>query len=137
MILHYVMQLHDSQLVNIGSQYSYSSSDQSEFLVIVSRLVDERPEKDSHTTVKERVSNINRLLNPLYLTNFTVPQRSRLKNINNNLFVQSHIICSHNMYLIQFNMLVYNINILNTRLQFIIQNYRIDIISGQVNIFSR
>ncbi|XP_065897942.1 BTB/POZ domain-containing protein KCTD5-like [Dysidea avara] len=43
-----------NQLVNIGSQYSYSSSDQSEFLVIVSRQVDERPEQDSHTTLKER-----------------------------------------------------------------------------------
>ena len=68
MILHYLMQLHNAQLVNIGSQYSYSSSDQSEFLVIVSRLVDERPEKDSHTTVKERVSLEYCLLNSLSLS---------------------------------------------------------------------
>lgn len=61
-MLHYFM-----QLVNIGSQYSYSSSDQSEFLVIVSRLVDDRPEKDSHTTVKERVSLTYHLLIPLVL----------------------------------------------------------------------
>lgn len=55
------------QLVNIGSQYSYSSSDQSEFLVIVSRLVDERREKDSHTTVKERVGLIYSIVNTLYV----------------------------------------------------------------------
>ena len=66
-MLHYFMQLHNAQLVNIGSQYSYSSSDQSEFLVIVSRLVDERPEKDSHTTVKERVSHNILFLIPLSL----------------------------------------------------------------------
>ena len=69
------MQLYNTQLVNIGSQYSYSSSDQSEFLVIVSRLVDERPETDSHTTVKERVNLTHSLLNPLFMS----PSHSHLK----------------------------------------------------------
>jgi hypothetical protein len=43
------------QLVNIGSQYSYSSEDQSEFLVVVSRDFNETPRKVSKPTNKERV----------------------------------------------------------------------------------
>ena len=44
------------QLVNIGSQYSYSSEDQSEFLVVVSRDFDERPLSSvSKPTDKEMV----------------------------------------------------------------------------------
>ena len=37
------LSLSHMQLVNIGSQYSYSSEDQSEFLVVVSREFDESP----------------------------------------------------------------------------------------------
>ena len=45
------------QLVNIGSQYSYSSEDQSEFLVVVSRDFDETPRKNSKPTNKQKVSH--------------------------------------------------------------------------------
>lgn len=82
-MLHYFM-----QLVNIGSQYSYSSSDQSEFLVIVSRLVDDRPEKDSHTTVKERVSLTYHLLIPLVL--LPSHSRSKIKAQECNIFIVQH-----------------------------------------------
>ena len=44
------------QLVNIGSQYSYSSDDQSEFLVVVSKDFDETPRSPSKPTDKEQVS---------------------------------------------------------------------------------
>lgn len=45
------------QLVNIGSQYSYSSEDQSEFLVVVSKEFDEPPRSaDVKPTDKELVS---------------------------------------------------------------------------------
>ena len=45
------------QLVNIGSQYSYSSEDQSEFLVVVSREFDEPPSRGfNKPTIKEMVS---------------------------------------------------------------------------------
>ncbi len=43
------------QLVNIGSQYSYSSDDQSEFLVIVSKEFDETPCSPSEPTNKQKV----------------------------------------------------------------------------------
>ena len=47
------------QLVNIGSQYSYSSEDQSEFLVVVSREFDEPPRSaDIKPTDKEMVSHM-------------------------------------------------------------------------------
>ena len=45
-----------AQLVNIGSQYSYSSEDQSEFLVIVSRIFDDLPKQKNKPTDKEKVS---------------------------------------------------------------------------------
>lgn len=49
--------LHASQLVNIGSQYSYSSEDQSEFLVVVGKEFDEPPRSaEIKPTDKERVS---------------------------------------------------------------------------------
>jgi hypothetical protein len=44
-----------TQLVNIGSQYSYSSDDQSEFLVVVSREFDESPRSNTKPTTKEKV----------------------------------------------------------------------------------
>ncbi|XP_003385403.1 PREDICTED: BTB/POZ domain-containing protein KCTD5-like [Amphimedon queenslandica] len=46
-----------TQLVNIGSQYSYSSDDQSEFLVVVSKEFEDPPaaRSDSKPTNKERV----------------------------------------------------------------------------------
>lgn len=44
-----------SQLVNIGSQYSYSSDDQSEFLVVVSKEFDESPRSNRKPTSKEKV----------------------------------------------------------------------------------
>lgn len=43
------------QLVNIGSQYSYSSDDQSEFLVVVSKDFDEAPCSPSEPTNKQKV----------------------------------------------------------------------------------
>ena len=43
------------QLVNIGSQYSYSSDDQSEFLVVVSREFDEQSRLYNKPTDKEKV----------------------------------------------------------------------------------
>ena len=47
------------QLVNIGSQYSYSSEDQSEFLVVVSKEFDEPPRSaDVKPTDKEMVSHM-------------------------------------------------------------------------------
>ena len=45
------------QLVNIGSQYSYSSEDQAEFLVVVSREFDVPAEKEGDNSGKERVSD--------------------------------------------------------------------------------
>ena len=45
------------QLVNIGSQYSYSSEDQSEFLVVVSREFDESPRSNTKPTTKEKVTH--------------------------------------------------------------------------------
>ena len=45
-----------AQLVNIGSQYSYSSEDQSEFLVVVSRIFDDLPKQKNKPTDKEKVS---------------------------------------------------------------------------------
>ena len=46
-----------SQLVNIGSQYSYSSQDQSEFLVVVSKEFNNPlPGSDTKPTDKEKVS---------------------------------------------------------------------------------
>ena len=48
------------KLVNIGSQYSYSSDDQSEFLVVVSKEFDDPPvaRSDSKPTNKERVRQL-------------------------------------------------------------------------------
>jgi hypothetical protein len=43
-----------TQLVNIGSQYSYSSEDQAEFLVVVSREFDVPAEKEGDNSGKER-----------------------------------------------------------------------------------
>ena len=43
-----------TQLVNIGSQYSYSSDDQSEFLVVVSREFNETPQSKEKPTDRER-----------------------------------------------------------------------------------
>ena len=48
------------QLVNIGSQYSYSSEDQSEFLVVVSREFDEQPRSNTKPTDKEKVTQNTR-----------------------------------------------------------------------------
>lgn len=42
-------------MVNIGSQYSYSSDDQSEFLVVVSKDFDETPPSGGKQTDKEKV----------------------------------------------------------------------------------
>lgn len=44
-----------TQLVNIGSQYSYSSDDQSEFLVVVSKEFEETPRSETKPTDKEKV----------------------------------------------------------------------------------
>lgn len=56
-ITHVYTQLPHLQLVNIGSQYSYSSEDQSEFLVVVSKEFDEPPRSaDVKPTDKELVS---------------------------------------------------------------------------------
>lgn len=44
------------QLVNIGSQYSYSSEDQTEFLVVVSREFDAPPVAEDGVCAEERVS---------------------------------------------------------------------------------
>ena len=41
--------------MNIGSQYSYSSEDQAEFLVIVSRIFDDLPRMETKPTNKEKV----------------------------------------------------------------------------------
>ena len=43
------------QLVNIGSQYSYSSDDQSEFLVVVSRDFESPANASTKQTDKEKV----------------------------------------------------------------------------------
>ena len=47
------------QLVNIGSQYSYSSDDKSEFLVVVSREFDEHGRSlGRQATDKEMVGHV-------------------------------------------------------------------------------
>ncbi|CAI8043576.1 BTB/POZ domain-containing protein KCTD5 [Geodia barretti] len=48
-----------TQLVNIGSQYSYSSDDQSEFLVVVSREFDEPPRSNTKPTTKEKALQLS------------------------------------------------------------------------------
>ncbi|XP_064382750.1 BTB/POZ domain-containing protein KCTD5-like isoform X2 [Halichondria panicea] len=53
-----------SQLVNIGSQYSYSSDDQSEFLVIVSKEFDETPCSPSEPTNKQKTLQQHGLRGP-------------------------------------------------------------------------
>lgn len=108
--------------MNIGSQYSYSSSDQSEFLVIVSRLVDEPREKDSHTTDKERVS-LPHLMSfyPFYSLS-TVTKRSRIKNVE--IFIVKIILLnmfntySNNIIIVTVNYAVIIITC-NTHLQLI------------------
>ena len=42
--------------MNIGSQYSYSSEDQAEFLVVVSREFDAPPLQEGEQSGRERVS---------------------------------------------------------------------------------
>ena len=44
------------QLVNIGSQYTYGSEDQTEFLVVVSREFDALPVAEEGVCPEERVS---------------------------------------------------------------------------------
>lgn len=59
---------HIMQLVNIGSQYSYSSDDQSEFLVVVSKEFDDPPERSqSKPTNKEKVSPSLQPMEYMYL----------------------------------------------------------------------
>lgn len=48
----------NSQLVNIGSQYTYGSEDQTEFLVVVSREFDALPVAEEGVWAQERVSEL-------------------------------------------------------------------------------